>query len=72
MLMCTRGITGDKALEVQKLWGTPRAFVEALEACSEERERRELVFGKLGQAVVGRRRVGRALSAKVAEVWGEG
>ncbi|KAG7009579.1 crossover junction endonuclease [Physcia stellaris] len=31
MLMCTRGLSGEKAIEVQKCWGTPRALIEALE-----------------------------------------
>jgi hypothetical protein len=24
MLMCTRGVTGEKALEIQQIWPTPR------------------------------------------------
>ncbi|KAF7951739.1 hypothetical protein EAE96_007038 [Botrytis aclada] len=31
MLMRTRGVTAGKALEIQKRWATPRAFLEAFE-----------------------------------------
>ncbi len=68
MLMCTRGITGDKALEIQKYWKTPRDFVEAFESCGTERLKKEMLLGKMG-ALVGGKKVGKALSAKVADVW---
>ena len=77
MLMCTRGISGDKALEIQKHWKTPRAFIEALqeesgEGGEEGRKRRgEMVWKKAG-SLVGTRKIGKAVSMKVAEVWGEG
>ncbi|KAI9774431.1 MAG: Crossover junction endonuclease mus81 [Candelina submexicana] len=70
MLMCTRGITGDKALEIQKYWKTPRNFIEAFERCSTEKERNNLLIQKMG-GLVGRKKMGKALSTKVAEVWGE-
>ena len=70
MLMCTRGVTGDKALEIQKHWTTPRAFVEALEECAGTKGREVLLENKLG-GKVGRRKLGKAVSAKVAEIWGE-
>ncbi|MCJ1304382.1 Crossover junction endonuclease mus81 [Hypocenomyce scalaris] len=79
MLMCSRGVTGDKALEIQKVWETPGVFVEAFENCGKEgdakeareKERKKMVMERLG-GLVGRRKVGKVLSAKVAEVWGEG
>jgi len=70
MLMCTRGISGHKALAIQKQWRTPRAFVEAFEACGTGRAREALVEKKLG-GIVGRGRVKGVLGAKVAGVWGE-
>lgn len=70
MLMCTRGVTGEKALEIQKCWTTPRAFVEALEACEGSKGREALLETKLG-GKVGRRKLGNAVRVKVAEVWGE-
>lgn len=77
MLMCTRGVTGDKALEIQRCWPTPRAFVEAFEEVYRTHGRgeegrkvaEELVSRRLG-GLVGRKKVGKALSKKIAEVWG--
>ena len=80
MLMCTRGITGDKALEIQKHWKTPRDFIEALQkegegegegAGENGRKRRAEMVWKVAGGLVGRRKIGKAASAKVAEVWGE-
>ena len=81
--MCTRGITAEKAMEIQKHWKTPREFVEAFEKCEgrddlgtggtdEERarKRRELVFRVAG-GYVGGKKIGKVLSAKVADIWGE-
>jgi crossover junction endonuclease MUS81 len=77
MLMCTRGITGAKALEIQRHWQTPAAFVEALKGCEEgcnevvaTRRKLDLVFEVAG-GLVGRRKIGKAVSAKVGEIWGE-
>lgn len=70
MLMCTRGISGDKALAIQKNWGTPRAFIEAFEACGGPKEREAMIETKLG-GMVGRAKVKGVLGAKVAGVWGE-
>jgi crossover junction endonuclease MUS81 len=62
--MCTRGITGEKAIEIQKRWPTPAALVAALDACGSgeagAKARRDLVFHATAAAV----------SAKVGEVWG--
>src|SRR5690606_34949425 len=33
MLMTTRGVTGEKAIEIQKRWKTPYHFVKAFDAC---------------------------------------
>ncbi|KAL2043865.1 hypothetical protein N7G274_003385 [Stereocaulon virgatum] len=70
MLMCTRGISGDKALAIQKVWKTPRELVEAFAACESQKEREMLVEKKL-VGIVGRGRVKGVLGAKVAGVWGE-
>lgn len=73
MLMCTRGVTGEKAIEIQKIWKTPNDFVKAFDACgsSEEgnKKRRELVFTQLGSKIKSKQ-IGKALSAKIAEAWG--
>lgn len=70
MLMCTRGITGEKALEIQKTWTTPRSFFEALEQCADKKGRDELLEVELG-GKMGRKRIGKAVAAKVAQIWGE-
>ena len=70
MLMCTRGISGDKALAIQKIWDTPRAFIEAFEGCKTQKERDTMIETKLG-GMVGRAKIKGILGAKVAAVWGE-
>lgn len=71
MLMCTRGITGDKALELQKIWKTPRALFEALEACGGKKEREDMLNARLGRNLR-RKKIGKTVCAKVAEIWGDG
>ena len=70
MLMCTRGISGDKALAIQKNWGTPRAFIEAFEGCATQKEREAMIDCRLG-GIVGRGKIKGVLGAKVTGVWGE-
>ena len=70
MLMCTRGISGDKALAVQKHWATPRALIEAFEGCAGVKERDAMIEKRLG-GTGGRAKVKGVLGAKVAGVWGE-
>ena len=70
MLMCTRGISGDKALAIQKHWGAPRTFVEAFEGCTTQKEREAMIETRLG-GMVGRAKIKGVLGAKVAGVWGE-
>ncbi|KAL5365992.1 ERCC4 domain-containing protein [Aspergillus floccosus] len=69
MLMCTRGVTGEKALEIQRRWQTPQAFVQAFEAL--DRKDRETMVSDQVKSVIGRKSVGKALSKKIAEVWAE-
>ena len=70
MLMCARGITGDKALEIQKCWETPRALTEALEGCEGAKEREAMMDVVLG-GKIGRKKMGKAACAKIVEIWGE-
>lgn len=74
MLMATRGITGERALEIQKRWKTPYDFVKAFEACGSgepgKKRKIELVSGQMSQ-LIGRKKVTRALSQKIAEIWGD-
>jgi len=74
MLMCTRGVTGEKALEIQKIWKTPVEFVEAYGKCGEGEEGRkkkmELVSGQLGN-MIARKKIQKALSVGISKVWGD-
>lgn len=76
MLMCTRGVTGEKALEIQKRWKTPIEFSEAFKSLEtgktpeEARKRKaEMVSAEMG-ALVGRKKIAKTLSVKIAEIWG--
>lgn len=69
MLMCMRGVTGDKAIEIQKIWPTPNALIQAYsELGSDAKAKETLVSNRLGKEI-DRKQVGKALSAKIAEVW---
>lgn len=74
MLMCTKGVTGEKAIEIQKVWKTPRDFMEAFERCGSGEEglkrKRELVSNQLGNNVRSKQ-IGKVLSMKIAGVWGD-
>lgn len=76
MLMCTRGVTGEKALEIQKRWNTPHDLIEAYKSCEsggrEENKKRklELVSSEMS-TLIGRKKIQKALSGKIAEIWGE-
>ncbi|KAK7423341.1 Crossover junction endonuclease mus81 [Neonectria punicea] len=73
MLMTTKGVTGERALEIQKRWKTPYDFVKAFEACGSGdqgvKRKRDMVFAQTTQ-LVGRKKISKALSQKIAEVWG--
>ena len=74
MLMTTRGVTGERALEIQKRWRTPNELVKAFEACGSSdaglRRKRELVSQELSH-LVARKKISKVLSQKIAEVWGD-
>lgn len=73
-LMCTRGVTGEKALEIQKRWKTPHEFIKAFEAFGPGEEgkkrKREMVSSATSEQY-GRKKIGKPLSSKIAEIWGE-
>ncbi|KAJ5103491.1 hypothetical protein N7532_004020 [Penicillium argentinense] len=70
MLMCTRGVSGEKALEIQRRWQTPRKFIESYEALQPQ-ERETMVSSQL-QSLVGRKKIQKAQSKRIAEIWGKG
>ncbi|KAA8632417.1 hypothetical protein SMACR_05189 [Sordaria macrospora] len=73
MLMCIRRLSGEKAIEIRKVWKTPYELVRAFEACGTDengkRKQKALVMSMLSH-VVGRGSVDNGLSEKIAEVWG--
>lgn len=69
MLMCIRGVSAEKAIEIQRVWKTPGELFGAFEGCKTEEERWEMVMKGVGERGVGRRKIGTALSRKVCEVW---
>lgn len=75
MLMTTRGVTAEKAVEIQKRWKTPHSFVKAFEACGSgeagKKRKRELVAKELDFVVAPRKKIGKALGERIAEVWGD-
>ena len=74
MLMTTKGVTGERALEIQKRWKTPHEFVKAFEACGEgeagKKRKMELVLGRTVQ-LTGRKKFSKQLSQKISEIWGD-
>ncbi|KAH7329931.1 hypothetical protein BKA65DRAFT_539178 [Rhexocercosporidium sp. MPI-PUGE-AT-0058] len=78
MLMCIRGVTGEKALEIQKRWKTPKEFLDAYKRIEEKegdgeqcrKKKMDLVSGEMS-GLIGRKKVARALSVKISEVWGD-
>ncbi len=74
MLMCTKGVTGEKALEIQKRWKTPYDFVKAFERCGageEGKKRKRDLVSSQSDNLVARKRIAKALSHKISEVWGD-
>jgi len=69
MLMCTRGVTGEKALEIQRRWPTPGDFVSAFECRTDQKSKEAMVSERLG-TLIPRKKIAKGLSAKIAEVWG--
>lgn len=73
MLMCTKGVTGEKALEIQKRWKTPRAFIEAYERCGAGEDGKRKKVDMVSNAMahfVGKKKISKPVSMKIAEVWG--
>ncbi len=72
MLMCSKGVTGEKAIEIQRVWRTPSEFIKAYAGCGAgddgRRRKMELVASRLGH-LVGSKNISKAVSQKLAEVW---
>ncbi|KAL9600683.1 MAG: hypothetical protein Q9219_003013 [cf. Caloplaca sp. 3 TL-2023] len=64
----TKGLTGDKAIEIQRVWPTPRALVSAFSKCKDDKEREGMVDKALDErGVLGRGKVGKQLSKMLSQ-----
>ncbi|EWC47262.1 hypothetical protein DRE_03381 [Drechslerella stenobrocha 248] len=72
MLMCTRGVSAEKALEIQRHFKTPRELLERYSHCQgSENVGKMMMMGVVDVAAkTDRRKVKGALSGKIWEVWG--
>ncbi|KAK4229068.1 hypothetical protein QBC38DRAFT_522282 [Podospora fimiseda] len=73
MLMCIKQLTGEKALEIQKIWKTPHEFIKAFEECGageEGRKKINMVADRLDH-LYGNKKISRLLSEQIAKVWGD-
>ncbi|KAI1416066.1 crossover junction endonuclease MUS81 [Hypoxylon sp. FL1857] len=74
MLMCTRQVSGEKALEIQRRWKTPYDFVKAYENCGDgeagKKRKQEMVSDQMGN-LFGRKKITKPLSQKIAEIWAD-
>ena len=70
MLMCVRGVTAAKAVEIQRHFKTPLDLVEAYERAQGEAEREDLLMNSCGSgnAIPGRK-IGAAVSRRIMQVW---
>ncbi|KAK9453931.1 hypothetical protein V1511DRAFT_50295 [Dipodascopsis uninucleata] len=75
MLLTIRGLSWEKAIEIQKQFPTPHhLWSELVEEYTSygEHAARELVMRRCNSesAILSRKRIGPALSSKIAEIWG--
>lgn len=78
MLLCTNGLTPEKAIEVQKRWKTPFEFAEAFREMNEKggkgEEGKKLQMKMVSDemsTLFGRKKIAKALSVKISRVWGD-
>ena len=67
MLMCIRGVTGEKALEIQKKWRTPIEFFGALETTPPNLRAQMIVDA--AASVVAKKKIAPKLGARIADIW---
>ncbi|RMZ90164.1 hypothetical protein DV736_g2623, partial [Chaetothyriales sp. CBS 134916] len=71
MLLCIRGVTAERAVEISKIWKTPVELVEAFERQPDQKARDNMVSDRLGDAIP-RKKVSKVLSATIAETRANG
>ncbi|OWP02131.1 hypothetical protein B2J93_5241 [Marssonina coronariae] len=78
MLLCTKGVTAEKALEIQKRWKTPFELAEAYRRIDEradgveqaKKEKMALVSDQMSH-LIGTKKLGKAVSVRISQVWGD-
>ncbi|KAF3921175.1 hypothetical protein ABW21_db0202336 [Orbilia brochopaga] len=71
MLMCTRGLSAEKALEIQRHFKTPRELLGRYGRCAGEAVGKTIMMSVVDVAArTDRRKIKGALSGKIWEVWG--
>ncbi|KAF8941018.1 Crossover junction endonuclease mus81 [Dissophora ornata] len=70
MLMTIRGISSEKAIEIARVYGTPRALFSELDEVGDRpsKEQRLKMLARTGSNV-GRKKISEGLTAKVIEIW---
>lgn len=75
MLMCTRGVSAEKALEIQKVFKTPKDLIDSFRSIRDRggaEEAKKMVMLRVDPgAKTDRKKIKAALSAKIYEVWGK-
>ncbi|KAF9919507.1 Crossover junction endonuclease mus81 [Linnemannia zychae] len=70
MLMVIRGVSAEKAVEIAKVYGTPRALFSAIDKPGAEAtkdERRDSIVKSVSN--FGRKKIGPALATKIMDLW---
>ncbi|KAF9914675.1 Crossover junction endonuclease mus81 [Lobosporangium transversale] len=67
MLMTIRGISSEKAMEIARAYPTPRAMFSALDEQDSDTQRDRILVRT--SSAINKRRIGEALSKKIAEIW---
>ncbi|VEU21288.1 DEKNAAC102663 [Brettanomyces naardenensis] len=76
MLMTVRGVSLDKAIEIQKHFKTPKLLIESYRSYKkdsfpeDEEKEKAMMIHDLFKDEVGIRKIGPSLSKKIYEVWG--
>lgn len=70
MLMTIRGITWDKAVEIQRIYPTPYHLWQTYDTLDNVDAKKQLLFKATGTNI-SRRRISKLLSERVYEIWGD-
>lgn len=70
MLLCIRGLSAEKVVEITQRWPTPQALIAAFEQCERDNGSSETLISRTVDAVtpLSRRRIGHTNSAYIWQV----